>query len=167
MKGKAVNTFEPPHDKTNKMAVSSVNTQISLGICPVWSESLLCAQYVAKDPSFLHVDSEDSDQSGWTPDWPESSLGAHAILFVLSWGGSFISFFQNSFILTGKESIICPSINNENKSKGVVLHLSGQRSRSDVKVKNIHSVFNLTVYMSTRTCIPYKNTILTIALTVC
>ena len=30
--------------------------QISLGICPVWSESLLCAQWVAKDPSFLHAD---------------------------------------------------------------------------------------------------------------
>ena len=33
----------------------------------------------AKDPSFLHADSEDS----------ESSLGAHVIFFlVLSWGGS-------------------------------------------------------------------------------
>ena len=35
-------------------------SQISLGISPVWSESLLCAQWVAKDPSFLlHVNSED------------------------------------------------------------------------------------------------------------
>ena len=33
-------------------------------IRPVWSESLLCAQCVAKDPSFLHADSEDSDQTG-------------------------------------------------------------------------------------------------------
>ena len=31
---------------------------------PVWSESSLCAQWVAKDPSFLHADSEDSDQTG-------------------------------------------------------------------------------------------------------
>ena len=31
---------------------------------PVWSETLLCAQWVAKDPSFLHADNEDSDQSG-------------------------------------------------------------------------------------------------------
>ena len=30
-------------------------------------ESLLCAQQVAKDPSFLHVDSEDSDQPGRMP----------------------------------------------------------------------------------------------------
>ena len=36
-------------------------TQISLGIRPVWSESSLCAQWVAKDPRFLHADSEDSD----------------------------------------------------------------------------------------------------------
>ena len=34
-------------------------TQISLGIRPVWSESSLCTQWVAKDPSFLHLDSED------------------------------------------------------------------------------------------------------------
>ena len=39
----------------------------------------------SKDPSFFHVDSEDSDQTGRT----ESSLGAHTILLVLSWGGSF------------------------------------------------------------------------------
>ena len=58
---------EPPHDKTNKMTVRPSKTQISLGICPVWSESLLCAQWVAKDPSFLHADSEDSDQTGQMP----------------------------------------------------------------------------------------------------
>ena len=47
----------------------------------------LCAQWVAKDPSFLHADSKDSDQSGGCPGWSESSLSAHAILLVLSWGG--------------------------------------------------------------------------------
>ena len=35
-------------------------TQIRLG----GSESSLCTQWVAKDPSFLHVDSKDSDQTG-------------------------------------------------------------------------------------------------------
>ena len=55
---------EPRHDKSNKMAVRPSKTQISLGIHPVWSESSLCAQWVAKDPSFLHADSEDSDQTG-------------------------------------------------------------------------------------------------------
>ena len=53
--------YEPPHDKTNKMTVPLAKTQISLGIRPVWSESSLCAQWVAKDPSFLHADSKDSD----------------------------------------------------------------------------------------------------------
>ena len=33
--------FEPPHDKTKKMTVHPVKTQTSLGIRPVWSESLL------------------------------------------------------------------------------------------------------------------------------
>ena len=58
---------EPPHDKTNNVAVRPAKTQISLGIRPVWSESSLYAQWVAKDPSFLHADSKDSDQTGRMP----------------------------------------------------------------------------------------------------
>ena len=48
---------------------------ISLGIRPVWSESLLCAQWIAKAPRLLHADSEDSDQTGrmlrliWALSW--------------------------------------------------------------------------------------------------
>ena len=34
---------------------------------PVWSESSLWAQWVIKGPSFLHADSEDSDQTGRMP----------------------------------------------------------------------------------------------------
>ena len=29
--------YEPPHDKTNNVAVRPAKTQISLGIRPVWS----------------------------------------------------------------------------------------------------------------------------------
>ena len=54
------NIYELWHDKTNKMSVHPAKTQISLGIRHVWSESSLCAQWVAKDPRFLHADSEDS-----------------------------------------------------------------------------------------------------------
>ena len=60
-------TFEPPRDKTNNVAVRPAKTQISLSTHPVWSESLLSAQWVGKDPSFLHADSEDSDQTGRMP----------------------------------------------------------------------------------------------------
>ena len=69
--------LELPHDKTNKVAVRPAKTQISLGIRPVWSESLLCAQSVAKDPSFLHVDSEDSDQTGADAQADQSLCWAH------------------------------------------------------------------------------------------
>ena len=63
-------TFEPQHDKTNKMTVTvrPAKTRISLGIHPVWSETSLCAQWVAKDPSFLHADSED-----WS-DWADAQV---------------------------------------------------------------------------------------------
>ena len=50
--------------KPTKRHVRPAKTQISLGIHPVWSESSLCAQWVAKDLSFLHADSKDSDQTG-------------------------------------------------------------------------------------------------------
>ena len=73
--------------KPTKWCVRPAKTQLSLGIRPVWSESSLCAHWVAKDPSFLHADSEDSDQIRRMLGWSESSLGAHAILLVLPWGG--------------------------------------------------------------------------------
>ena len=39
------------------MSVRWAKTQISWSIHPVWSESSLCAWWVAKDPLFLHADS--------------------------------------------------------------------------------------------------------------
>ena len=53
--------------KPTKWHVRPAKTQISLGIRPVWSESSLCAEWVAKDPSFPHVDSEDAGQTGRMP----------------------------------------------------------------------------------------------------
>ena len=86
--------FEPLYDKTNKMSVRPAKTQISLhpaktrislGIRPVWSESLLCALRVAKDPSFLHADSE--DWSDWVDAQADLSLRwahSHIVGFVMS-----------------------------------------------------------------------------------
>ena len=76
--------------KPTKWHVRPAKTQLSLGIRPVWSESSPCAQSVAKVPRCLNAASKDSDQNGRMrcPGWSESSLGAHAILLVLSWGGS-------------------------------------------------------------------------------
>ena len=70
------------------VAVRPAKTQISLGICPVWSQSSLCAQWVAKDPSFLHADSKDSDQTGRMPRLIWVFAGHTCILLVLSQGGS-------------------------------------------------------------------------------
>ena len=77
--------IEPPHDKTNKMTVCPAKTQISLGICPVWSESSLCTQWVAKDPSFLYADSKDSDQTGRMPRliWVFAGRKCHFVGFVM------------------------------------------------------------------------------------
>ena len=83
-------TFEPPHDKTKKMTMRPTKTQICLGIHQVWSESSLCAQWVAMNPRFLQADSNDSDQTGRT-----------VILFVLSCGGSI------SIVLTLLVLVVC------------------------------------------------------------
>ena len=71
------------------MIVHPALIQISLGIRPVWSESSLCAQWVA-DQSFLHADSEDSDQIGRMPRLVWVLAGRTTILLVLSWGGSYL-----------------------------------------------------------------------------
>ena len=81
---------EPRHVKTNKMSLHPAKTQISRGIHPVWSESSLCAQWVAKDPSFLHADSEDSDQTGRMPRLIWVFAGCTLILLFLSCHGSCI-----------------------------------------------------------------------------
>ena len=54
-------------------------------ICPVWSESSLCTQWVAKDLSFLHADSEDSDQTGRMPRmiWGFTGRTCHFAGFVM------------------------------------------------------------------------------------
>ena len=76
--------YEPPRDKTNNVAVRPAKTQISMGIHPVWSESSLCTQWVAKDSSFLHADSE--DWSDWADAQPDLSLRwahTHFVGFVM------------------------------------------------------------------------------------
>ena len=70
--------------KPTNWHVRPAKTQISLGIRPVWSESSLCAQWVAKDPSVLHADSEDSDQTGRMPMliWIFAGRTCHFVGFV-------------------------------------------------------------------------------------
>ena len=79
--------MKPPHDKTNKVTVRSAKTQISLGIRPVGSESSLCTQWVAKDPSFLQADRE--DQPGRMPRLICVFAGRTVTLLVLSYRGSY------------------------------------------------------------------------------
>ena len=71
--------------KPIKWPVRPAKTRICLGICPVWSESLVCVQWVAKGLMFLHADSEDSDQTGLWSDWADASLMG---VFAVRWMGS-------------------------------------------------------------------------------
>ena len=89
---------EPPHDRTKKMTVRPAKTRISLGICPVWSESSLCTQWVDKEQSFLRADSG-------CPDWSESALGVQTTLLVLSWG-RFRGRFSRQLVVVTKQSML-------------------------------------------------------------
>ena len=61
--------FEPPHDKTNYMAVHPAKTQISLGIRPVWSESSLSAWRKVGTLATHWTHSEGSEMSEIEPVW--------------------------------------------------------------------------------------------------
>ena len=54
-------------------------------------QSLRCAfSWLLRTQSFLVRTAKTQIRLGGCPGWSESSLGAHAILLVLSWGGPFI-----------------------------------------------------------------------------
>ena len=74
--------------KPTKWYVRPAKTQISLGIRPVIR---IFAVRMKKDWVLSYPLSAQRRliRLGGCPGWSESSLGAHAILFVLSWGGSF------------------------------------------------------------------------------
>ena len=58
---------------------------VSQCIRPVWSKSSLCTQWVAKDPSFLHADSENSDNTRRMPRliWVFAGGTFHFVGFVM------------------------------------------------------------------------------------
>ena len=90
--------FQPRHDKTNKVTVCPAKTQIILGIRPVWSESSLCAKWVAKDISFLHADSKDSAQTGRMPRLISVFAWRTVILLVLSCRGPFFMILKELYL---------------------------------------------------------------------
>ena len=79
--------IDPQHDKTNKMSVRPAETQISLGIRPVWSESSLSAWRKLGSLATHWVHSEDSDQTGRMPKLIWVFAGGTLIFvgFVMSW----------------------------------------------------------------------------------
>ena len=85
-------TFIPVlrHHKTNKMSVRPAKTPISLGIRPVWSESLLSAWRKLGSLGTHWAHSEDSDQTGRMPWLIWVYAGRTLILLVLWCRGSII-----------------------------------------------------------------------------
>ena len=126
--------FDCSSKTRRKWAASWQNQQNGLGaqwrlrsaICirQVWSEASLCASWIAKDPSFLHADSEDADQTGQTPrlicyrcpGWSESLLGPQFNLFVLSCYGSNVIREESLYFRLSHAKLITENVNMETKS---------------------------------------------------
>ena len=78
--------MEPAHEKTYKMACAPSKDQPGHPPSLIRSKSSLCAQWVAKDPSFLHADSK--DWSEWADPrliWVFSGRTCHFVGFVMHW----------------------------------------------------------------------------------
>ena len=86
----AKRSYEPRHDKTNKIPVHPAKTQISLGIRPVWSKSSLSAWKKLGSLATHWAHSKDSDQTGRMPRLIWVFAGRTAILLVLSCRDSII-----------------------------------------------------------------------------
>ena len=75
--------YEPAQNLQNRMCAQQILR--SAWVSPQSDQSSLCAQWVAKNPSFLHVDSK-----GWS-DWADAQAdlsllhARHFIAFVMNW----------------------------------------------------------------------------------
>ena len=77
------------HDTTKPTKWVCAQQRLRSDIHPVWPESSLCTQWIAKDPRFLHADSKESDQTGRMPRLIWVFAGRTVILLVLSCRGSY------------------------------------------------------------------------------
>ena len=73
--------------KPTKWHVRPAKTQISLGICPVWSQSLLSAWRKLGSLATHWANSKDSDQTGLMPRliWVFAGRTCHFVGFVTRW----------------------------------------------------------------------------------
>ena len=99
---------EPRHDKTNKVTVRLVTTQISLGIHPVWSEPSLSAWRKLGSLATHEAQSEDSDQTwrmarligvfaGRTVGWLCWGLTSQSTIFQSCRDGAIASWVINQY----------------------------------------------------------------------
>ena len=87
-----VTRFELPHDKTIQNECAQQRLR-SAWASAQSDQGLRCGlQCIAKDPSFLHADSGDSDQTGQMPRLIRVFAGRTLILLVLSCRGSFTDY---------------------------------------------------------------------------
>ena len=96
--------------KPTKWHVHPAKTRISLGICPVWSDSLSSAWRKLGSLATHWAHSEDSDQTGCMPRLIRVFAGRTVILLVLSWGDSDADRLANSVDTVHGPRPVCTNI---------------------------------------------------------
>ena len=109
--------IEPPHDKTTKWHVHPAKTQISLGICLVWSESSLSAWRKLGSLATHWVNIEDSDQMPRLI-WVFAGHTCYFAGFVTRWLNSLGQSFRHLCSLV----VICMSTHSRLLLKDSLLH---------------------------------------------
>ena len=126
---------EPQHDKTNKVTVRPAKTQISLGIRPVWSESLLSAW--RKLGLSYPLSAQRSLWSDWAAAQADLSLcwaHTHFVGFVMSW----LRYIVNQNFFTKQELD-----KKSQQSKEMLQQLESQAREGTSQIKQLESALQM------------------------
>ena len=145
--------------KPTKWPVCPAKTRISLDLSPVWSESSLCTQSMAKNPRFFHADIEDwSDWADAQADlsrcWAHRSFCYffHAVAQMYVWPRVFI--FQlscavlPSFLWASEEWFLCHRGGKQDANRlNIVLYIFRRSLWNKRKISPM-CLFNLWIAIS-------------------
>ena len=111
-------TFEPSHNKTNKMICAPSEDFRSAWASAQPDQSSQCAQWVAEDPMFLHAESEYSDRTGRMPRLIWVSAGCslfYLFIFFCHSAAHFLLHYMNDilFKITLRFSINSSFLNSQ------------------------------------------------------
>ena len=106
----SLNVYEPRHEKTKKNGTCVQRRLRSASASTQSDQSLRCALSVQlRTQTFFMRTSKTLIRLCGCPGWSKPSLGAHAILLVLSWGGSYTLILSGSLCISVSVEVMTQS----------------------------------------------------------